>query len=346
MKKTLQKLGSAAPLPAEQPLPAGNWLLGTGMAVPARVVPNSWFEEHLDTSDEWIRTRTGIRERRFAESYEQTSDYAVAAGREALERSGLTPDAVGLVVVATSVPDMRVPATANFVVQRLGLRNAFAYDISAACSGFLFALTAADAQIRAGMAKHALVIGADLYSSIMDMNDRGTCVLFGDGSGAAVIGHSETGSGVLRSWLHSNGTQTGVLGCRGGGTADRTSTEALGNGSARIHMEGPTVFRLAVGGCCTAIREVLRGAKTAARDVARIIPHQANLRIIQKIAKTFDYPMEQIEVNLDRYGNTAAASIPIALHEAVEAGRVACGDLVLLVAAGAGFNSGAMLIRI
>lgn len=346
MTKTLGKPGSVSPLPVQQAAAVGEWLLGTGMAVPARVVPNSWFEERLETSDEWVRTRTGIRERRFAESWEQTSDYAVAAGREALERSGLMPDQIGLVVVATSVPDMRIPATANFVVQRLGLKQAFAYDISAACCGFLFALATADAQLQAGLAGHALVIGADLYSSILDMEDRSTCVLFGDGAGAAVIGRSTPGSGVLRSWLHSDGANTGILGCRGGGTADRSLMAAQGNENYRIHMEGSLVFRLAVQGCCSAIREVLRVAKISARDIDRIVPHQANLRIIRKIASTFDYPMDRVEVNLDRYGNTAAASIPMALHEAAAAGRVSPGDLILLVAAGAGFNSGAMLVRI
>jgi 3-oxoacyl-[acyl-carrier-protein] synthase-3 len=347
MRNALHELGSSPRLPGQETASSvGNWLLGTGMALPARAVPNEWFEERVETSDEWIRTRTGIRERRFAEVYEQTSDYAVAAGRQALERSGLEADRIGLVVVATSVPDVRIPSTANFVVQRLGLEQAFAYDISAACSGFLFALATADVQVRAGLAGHALVIGADIYSSILDMEERGTCVLFGDGAGAAVIGRGDSEAGVLRTWLHSDGTQTGIIGCRGGGTADRKSLEALGNGREKIHMEGPTVFRLAVHGCCQAIREVLRAAKIAARDIARIVPHQANLRIIERIARTFDYPMERIEVNLDKYGNTAAASIPMALHEAVRDGRVASGDLILLVAAGAGFNSGAILIRL
>ncbi len=349
MKDTLEKLKLAVPSPrrAEAAPPvADSWLLGTGMSVPARVVPNSWFEGKLETSDEWICTRTGISERRFAETYEQTGDYATAAGREALERSGVNTEAIGIVVVATSVPDVRIPSTANFVIQRLGLKNAFGYDINAACSGFLFALAAADAQLRAGFAEHALVIGADIYSSIMDMNDRNTCILFGDGSGAAVIGRSDSGSGVLRSWLRSDGTQAGTIGCRGGGTADRKSLVARGNESQKIYMDGPAVFRLAANGCCEAIRQVLRQERIAARDLSRIVPHQANLRIIQKIARTFDYPMDRIEVNLDRYGNTAAASIPIALHEAVETGRISAGDLILLVAAGAGFNSGAMLIRL
>ncbi len=325
---------------------ARGWLLGTGVSLPTRVVPNAWFEQRLDTTDEWIRTRTGISERRLAEAYEQTSDYAVSAGRMAVQNSGLAPDSIGAVIVATSVPDVRIPSVANFVVQRLGLDRAYAYDINAACSGFLFALATADAQVRTGLAEHALVIGADIYSSIMDMSDRSTCVLFGDGAGAAITGVGSADSGVLRTYLHSSGQATGVLGCGGGGTAGRDDLAALGNADQRIHMNGPVVFKLAIQGCCRAIREVLRAEKVMAGEIARIIPHQANLRIIRKIAERFDYPMEQIEVNLERYGNTAAASIPIALHEAVVAKRVRSGDMVLLVAAGAGFNSGAMLVRI
>jgi 3-oxoacyl-[acyl-carrier-protein] synthase-3 len=316
------------------------------MAVPERVVPNSWFEARLDTDDEWIRSRTGIRERRFAEVGESTSDYAAAAGRQALERSGVPLAEIGLVVVATSVPDVRIPSTANLVAEKLGLGSAFAYDISAACCGFLFAYSAAESQLRAGLARYALVIGADLYSSIMDMEDRGTCVLFGDGAGAAVIGRSDAKRGVIRTHLQSESKYASVLGCSGGGTAGRTSPCARGNEAGRIHMQGPRVFRLAVAGCCSAIRQVLRRAKLKATDIDRIVPHQANLRIIHKIAETFGYPMEQIEVNLDRYGNTSAASIPIALHEAVESGRIRSGNLILFVAAGAGFNSGAMLIRV
>jgi 3-oxoacyl-[acyl-carrier-protein] synthase III len=343
MKQLVVGEKPAAPGPQEPR--SGGSLLGTGMALPERVVPNSWFEEQLDTSDQWIRTRTGIRERRFAETYEQTADYAVAAGQQALEKSGLSVDQIGLVIVATSVPDVRIPATANLVIQRLGLTQAFGYDINAACSGFLFALSAADAQLKAGLADYALVVAADIYSSILDMEDRGTCVLFGDGAGAAVVAPSSAGSGVICSWLHSDGRYAGVLGCRGGGTADRTSKAALGNEKHKIHMQGPLVFRLAVQGCCNAIRQVMRAARICARNLDFIVPHQANMRIIRKIAETFDYPMERIECNLDRYGNTSAASIPIAMHEALEAGRVKAGDLVLLVAAGAGFNSGALLLR-
>lgn len=317
------------------------------MALPERVVPNSWFAERLDTSDEWIRTRTGIRERRFADPSEKTSDYATFAARGALESAGLEADDIELVVVATTVPDMHMPSTANFVVRNLKLRNAYAYDISAACSGFVFALAAADAQLRAGLGRHALVIGAEIYSAILDMEDRGTCVLFGDGAGAVVWGSPRNGPGgrILRSHLHSRGEYADILDCRGGGTAFRSEADRRDPKLDCVRMDGPLVFRLAVEGCCNSIREVLRDETLSPMDLKCIIPHQANYRIVDKIAREFDYPMDRIVVNLDRYGNTAAASVPIALHEAVADGRIQPGDLVMLVAAGAGFNSGAILIR-
>jgi 3-oxoacyl-[acyl-carrier-protein] synthase-3 len=326
----------------------GACLVATGMAIPKRVVPNSWFAQRLDTSDEWIRTRTGIRERRFAEPGEQTSDYASRAALEALARAGVAPGEVGLVVVATTVPDMRLPATANFVIRRLGLEKAYGYDLSGGCSGFLFALAGADAQLRAGMARHALVIGAEIYSSILDFTDRNTCVLFGDGAGAALFGPpgSRGNAGILHTRLFSQGGHTDILGCRGGGTAGRSELASASGERDRIFMDGPLVFRLAVEGCCQGIRTVLDAEGLAPLDIARIIPHQANYRIIEKIARTFDYPMERIEINLDRHGNTAAASVPIALNEVVTSGRAKPGDLVLLVAAGAGFNSGAILLRL
>lgn len=326
----------------------GACLISTGMAIPQRTVPNSWFEGRVETTDEWIRSRTGIRERRFADPTERTSDYASRAALEALERSKVPPGEIGLVVVATTVPDMRLPTTANFVIRRLGLQNAYGYDLVAGCSGFLFAMAGVDAQLRAGMARHALVIGAELYSSILDFSDRNTCVLFGDGAGAVLLGPpgSRNGAGILRAQLFSQGEHTGVLGCRGGGTAFRKDLACSSGEAERIYMDGPMVFRLAVEGCCNGIRTVLDAEGLTPKDIVRIIPHQANYRIIEKIARTFDYPMDHIEVNLDRHGNTAAASIPIALNEAVTSGRVLPGDLVMLVAAGAGFNSGAILLRL
>jgi 3-oxoacyl-[acyl-carrier-protein] synthase-3 len=322
------------------------WLLGSGIALPQRRVANSWFEERIDTSDEWIRTRTGISERRFAEIGEKTSDYALAAARQAMQTAGLGRDDVGMVVVATSVPDMTFPSVANQVIESLGLTTAFGYDVGAACCGFVFAMSAADSQIRAGLARNALVIGADIYSSLLDMNDRSTCVLFGDGAGALAIGPSADGRGVLHTCLRSVGGHIDVLGCRGGGTAGRTSMTATGHEDGRIFMDGPAVFRLAVQGCCNAISAVLDMAGLKPIDVAHIVPHQANMRILAKIADHFDYPIEHIETNLKVYGNTAAASVPIALHEALKAGRIVPGDLVLLVAAGAGFNWGAILLRV
>jgi 3-oxoacyl-[acyl-carrier-protein] synthase III len=325
----------------------GACLLSTGMAIPQRTVPNTWFEGRVETSDEWIRTRTGIRERRFAEPGERTSDYATRAALEALERSKVPSDEVGLVVVATTVPDARLPATANFVIRRLGLKNAYGYDVGAACAGFLFALAGVDAQLRTGMARYALVIGAEIYSSILDFTDRNVCVLFGDGAGATLFGPPgcREGAGILRTQLFSQGEHAEILGCRGGGTAGRKEMACASGDADRIFMDGPMVFRLAVEGCCNSIRKVLDAEGLSPADISRIVPHQANYRIIEKIARTFDYPMERIEVNLDSHGNTAAASIPIALNEAVTSGRSLPGDLVLMVAAGAGFNSGATLLR-
>lgn len=243
---------------------------------------------------------------------------------------------------------MRLPSTANFVIRRLDLRNAYGYDVAAGCSGFLFALAGADAQLRSGLARNALVIGSEIYSSILDFTDRNTCVLFGDGAGAAVFGQpGKSGSaGIIRTQLFSQGEHTDILGCKGGGTAYRKDMGCATGDTDRIYMDGPVVFRLAVEGCCNSIRKVLDAEGLSPKDIARIIPHQANFRIIDKIARTFDYPLEQIEVNLDRHGNTAAASVPIALNEVMTSGRAKPGDLVLLVAAGAGFNSGAILLRL
>jgi 3-oxoacyl-[acyl-carrier-protein] synthase-3 len=327
------------------------------MAVPDQVVPNSEFERHLDTSDEWIRTRTGIRERRIADPADKTSDYAVKAARAALSEAGLMARDIGLILLATTTPDVRFPATANFVQRELGAANAYAYDVSVACSGFVFALASAHAQMQAGLAERALVIGADLYSSITDFKDRGTCVLFGDGAGAVVLerrnfggddllagGGGDERPGIIGISLHSDASQVDVLGCSGGGTAGRTSTTSCDTG--KLFMDGRTVFRLAVAGCELAMRSVLEKTGYDMTDVSRVIPHQANSRIIERLAKDFSYPMDNIEMTLDRYGNTSAASVPIALDEAVRNGRVVPGDLVMLVAAGGGFSYGAILLRV
>jgi 3-oxoacyl-[acyl-carrier-protein] synthase-3 len=359
-------------------------IVGTGSRLPDRVVPNAEFEQTLDTSDEWIRTRTGMRERRFAAVSDTTSQLAADAAQAALSASGLSPEQLDLILLATTTPDMRLPATANFVQRHIGAMNAYAYDVSVACSGFVFALASAHAQIRAGMAKTALVIGAEVYSSIMDFADRSTCVLFGDGAGAVVLrcqvsgvrcqeeerqGGSRRGSsagvsgwtgtragmpaprpwqsarepGILAVSLHSNGTYADTLQCDGSGTAGRKTHRVAGPG--KIHMDGRLVFRLAVQAMCRASRDVLAKAGLDIADVDWLVPHQANIRIVWKLAKDLHCPPEKMVVNLDRVGNTSSASIPIALDEGVRDGRIQPGELVLLTAVGAGLSSGAVLLR-
>ncbi len=327
-------------------------LAGTGHAVPERSYPNAFFEKTLDTSNEWIVQRTGIRERRFAETDETTSAYAVRAARKALEASGLAPEDIGMTVLATSTPDMRIPATANIVQRELGLVNAYSYDISAACSGFVFAMVAANAHIRSGLTSSALVVAADLYSSIIDFEDRNTAVLFGDGAGAAVLVRQEKSewapdgrpSGVVAVSLNTDASRWDNLTCVGGGTAARQTWTSADHGFVR--MDGRDVFKQAVQACEARIRDVLDASGCKPEHIACLIPHQANIRIIEKVAENVGYPLERMAMNLDRYGNMAAASIPVALDEAVRSGRVGSGDLILLVAAGAGFSSAAMLLRV
>ncbi len=327
-------------------------LAGTGHAVPEKSFPNTDFEKTLDTSDAWIVQRTGIRERRFAEIHETTSSYAARAAKKALDASGLTPEQIGMVVVATTTPDMRIPATANIVQNELGLVNAYSYDIVAACSGFVFAMVAANAHIRSGLTSSALVIASDLYSSILDFEDRNTAVLFGDGAGAAVLAKQEKSewapdgrpSGVVAVSLNTDATRWDNLTCLGGGTAGRKTLSSAQPGFVR--MDGRDVFKQAVQACEARIRDVLDASGCKPEHIACLIPHQANIRIIEKVAQNVGYPLERMAINLDRYGNMAAASIPVALDEAVRNGRVGPGDLILLVAAGAGFSSAAMLLRV
>ncbi|MFW6152592.1 MAG: beta-ketoacyl-ACP synthase III [Verrucomicrobiota bacterium] len=323
-------------------------LVGTGYALPERVVPNTEFEKMVDTSDEWIRKRTGIHERRFADTTDRTSDYASDAGLKALNAAGIAPAGLDAIVLATNTPDMRLPATANFVQRRIGAENAYAYDISAACSGFIFALSSAYAHIQAGFARNALVIGAEIYSSILDFQDRTTCVLFGDGAGAVVLERkkpegADTRSGVLGVSLYSQGQYTDILQCEGSGTVGRTTLRAA-EGRV-IKMDGKIVFKVAIQGVTRASRDVLQKTGLDIGDVDWLIPHQANIRIIENIAQVLGCPMEKVVVNVDRVGNTSSASVPIALGEAVRDGRITKGDIVLLSAVGGGFSSGAVLLR-
>jgi 3-oxoacyl-[acyl-carrier-protein] synthase-3 len=316
-------------------------LLGTGGALPERVMTNADLERIVDTSDDWIVQRTGIRERRIAAEGETTADLAVAAAREALGRAGVAAREIDLVIVATSTPDRTFPATAVAVQRGLGIEKGAAFDVQAVCSGFVYALTTADSLLRTGAASRALVIGAETFSRILDWEDRTTCVLFGDGAGAVVLearlSEGPGGPGVLATRLRSDGRHEDKLYVDGG----PSSTGTVGH----LRMQGREVFRFAVGAITDVVDEVLREAGVTAADVDWFVPHQANRRIIEASAKKLGIPIERTVVTVERHGNTSAASIPLALAEAGRAGMIGPGDLVLLEAMGGGFTWGAALLR-
>ena len=293
------------------------------------------------------RARSGIRERRIAAADEATSDLAVQAARRALEDAGVSASEIDLLVVATITPDYPMPATSCIVQHKLGVPSSAAcFDLNAACSGFIYGLDTACAMISSGRYRKALVIGAEKLSSVVDWQDRGTCLLFGDGAGAAVIGLSDTpGIGLIGTKLGAHGEDTDLLFIPGGGSRTPTTAESIARGDQYIKMKGKEVFKLAVRVMEEAARDILEQHGVAAHQIGLVIPHQANLRIIDAIAQYLELPVERFFVNVDRYGNTSAASIPIALDEARKAGRIKPGDLTLLVAFGAGLTYGSALIR-
>jgi 3-oxoacyl-[acyl-carrier-protein] synthase-3 len=301
----------------------------------------------VDTSDEWIRSRSGIRERRIAAPCESTSDMAAEAGRRALEDAGLSAADIDLLVVATVTPDMPMPAAACLVQKKLGIASTAAcFDLNAACSGFLYALDAACAMIGSGRYRHALVIGAERLSSVVDWKDRTTCLLFGDGAGAAVVGSSyEPGFGLLASKLGVCTEGAELLCIPAGGSSVPPTAETIAAGDHFIKMRGKEVFKIAVRVMEEAARDILEQQGITSNQIDLVIPHQANLRIIEAIAQYLELPIDRFFVNVDRYGNTSAASIPIAMDEARKAGRIKPGDLTLLVAFGAGLTYGSALIR-
>jgi 3-oxoacyl-[acyl-carrier-protein] synthase-3 len=301
----------------------------------------------VDTSDEWIRARSGIRERRIAAPDEATSDLAVAAARRALEDAGVPASEIDLVLVATVTPDSPMPSTACIVQHKLGVpTTAACFDLNAACSGFIYALDTACAMLSSGRYKKALVIGAEKLSSVVNWQDRGTCLLFGDGAGAAVVGLSDTPDiGLMGTLLGALGEDTDLLCIPAGGSRMPTSAESMARGDQFIKMKGKEVFKLAVRVMEEAARDILEQHGLAATQIGLVIPHQANLRIIDAIAQYLELPVERFFVNVDRYGNTSAASIPIAMDEARKAGRIQPGDITLLVAFGAGLTYGSALIR-
>lgn len=318
-------------------------IVSSGLYLPERILTNAQMESMVDTTDEWIVQRTGIRQRHVANETETTSFMATQAARLALDKAGLTGADIDGIILGTSTPDLTVPGVAVSVQGALGVGLGPCFDVQAACSGFLYALTVADSLIRTGQGRRFLVIGAEKFSSILDWTDRRTCVLFGDGAGAVILAADESGvgtledRGVLKSILHSNGRLRDIL-RTSGGTA---STGTVGH----ILMDGQEVFRHAVTCMAGAVDEILRETGVDAGAIKWLLPHQANIRIIEAIARKLSLPMDRVIVTLDRHGNTSAASIPLAMAEAMEDGRIQPGDLVLIEAMGAGLSWGAALVR-
>lgn len=321
-------------------------ILGTGSYTPQNAVTNDDMAKIVDTSDEWIRTRSGIRARCFAAEGEHTSDMACAAGTRAIEAASIDRSEIDLIIVATMTPDMPFPSTACLVQSKMGLPNTTAFDMQAACSGFVYALSVASSMLRSGNFKKALVIGAEKMSSVLDFEDRTTCVLFGDGAGAVVLGRSETEDvGVLSNLEGSDGSTPSMLQQPAGGSAMPASAESLASRQHFLKMNGKEIFKSAVRVMCKASTDILERCDYQSEDLALVIPHQANMRIIESLSKRLKIPMEKFHNNLDRVGNTSAASVPIALDEAFRAGRIQSGDLVLLVAFGAGLTWASTLIK-
>jgi 3-oxoacyl-[acyl-carrier-protein] synthase-3 len=322
----------------------GSRITGTGMYVPPKVLANADFERMVDTSDQWIVERTGIRERHVAEPGTATSDLAAEAARRALADAGRTAEEIDLILVGTVSPDMPFPSTACFVQEKLGAVNAFAMDLHAGCTGFVYCLSVADALLRAGRGKRALVIGAEIISSYVDYTDRNTCVLFGDGAGAVVLEPGGEGEGILSCSLHTDGTKWNLIQAPVGGTVTPWDEGAPRKGKT-VRMAGNETFRHAVTRMGEVCAEVLGAAGMTAGDVDLVVPHQANRRIVDAVGKRLDVDPAKVYLNLDRFGNTSAATIPICLAELKGQGRLAPGTTVLLVAFGAGLTWGAALLR-
>lgn len=313
-------------------------IIGTGSALPERIVSNDELAARVETSDEWITTRTGIRQRHIAAADETTSDLALRASRQALEMAGVGAGELDLIIVATSTPDMVFPSTACILQDKLGAKGGAAFDVQAVCSGFVYALGIADAMMRAGSAKNALVVGAEVFSRILDWKDRGTCVLFGDGAGAVVLGR-DAKRGILSAHLHADGSHRDIL-CVPG----QIDSGAI-KGSPFVRMEGNAVFKFAVRVLAEVAEEALAANRLDRSNIDWLIPHQANIRIIEATAKKLHLPMERVVLTVAQHGNTSAASIPLALDQAVRDGRVQSGQHLMLVGVGGGFTWGSVLVK-
>lgn len=319
-------------------------IAGIGSYVPEKILTNFDLEKIVETSDEWITTRSGIKERHIAADNQATSDLSLIAAQRALKSACLKPKDVGAIIVATATPDMLFPSTACLVQTRIGAPRVIAFDVSAGCTGFLYGLAIAESFVNNGY-DNILVIGADILSKITDYTDRTTCVLFGDGAGAALIKKSDGEDGILSSYFTADGSSWNLLWQPGGGSRIPATHESVEKRLHYVKMQGNEVFKVAVRAMSEAAVKTLEKAKIPASEVALLIPHQANIRIIEASAKRLNIPMEKVLVNIDRHGNTSAASIPIALDQAIQEGRVHKGDLILMIAFGAGFTWGGVLFR-
>jgi 3-oxoacyl-[acyl-carrier-protein] synthase-3 len=329
--------GSAAPTPRAH-------VTGWGRYAPSQVLTNADLEKLVDTSDEWIRSRTGIRERRVAAAHETTASMGAVAGLRAIRTAGIEPDDIDLILLATLTPDYWMPSTAALVKEAIGNTKATAFDVMAACSGFVYGFATAQAYIQAGLAKHVLVIGAELLTRFLDYTDRSTCILFGDGAGAVVLSASDEPGGALGIEMTTEPQGAYMIWLPAGGSKAPPSAETISRGEHYVRMEGNQTYRFATKTMATTALESIRRSGLDPADIDLFIPHQANIRIVEAVAKGLDLPMDKMFVNLDKYGNTSAASVPIALAEAVNEGRVKVGDNITIVAFGAGFTSGAVTI--
>jgi len=320
-------------------------ILAVGSYLPARVLANSELEKMVNTSDEWIVSRTGIKERRIAARHEHTSDLATKAALLAMQRAGVAPEEIDLIVLATITPDMPFPSTACVVQRKIGATRAVAFDIEAACSGFIFALEIGRHFVMAHTFDTALVIGAEKLSTITDWKDRNTCVLFGDGAGAAILRHRPNAHGLLTTCLCSDGNKGDLISMPGGGSQNPASAHTVEAGMHFLRMNGRETFKSAVNAMYAAATEALRRCQTDITRIKCVIPHQANRRIIDAVAERLGAAPEQVFTNLEKYGNTSAASVAIALDEAVQAGRIERGDLILLIAFGSGLTWAAAVIE-
>lgn len=313
-------------------------IIGSGSYLPRNVVTNDDLAKRMDTSDEWIRTRTGIRQRHIAAAGETSSSLALEASKAAIASAGIAAQDIDLIIVATSTPDYIFPSTACLLQAKLGIKGCPAFDLQAVCSGFVYALATADLFIRSGQHRCALVVGAEVFSRILDWNDRGTCVLFGDGAGAVIL-RADNGPGIMASALHADGSHAGILSVPG------TVSGGKASGDPFLRMDGPAVFKFAVRVLDEVARETLAKCGQQVADIDWLIPHQANLRILESTAKRLHLPPEKLIVTVDMHGNTSAASVPLALDLAIRDGRVRPGHKVMLQGVGGGFTWGAALVQ-